>query len=108
MVRTHLRASPEAEKYDLVDLVDVLSGHGCRIGKPLALGWTKVDAGRRPDERSCHHRSFGPACDRLGGTRLVAVDRGELTTCSTWLVARGQIFCGRGGSPSGTADHHAG
>ncbi|MGH3605782.1 MAG: site-specific integrase, partial [Pseudonocardiaceae bacterium] len=40
----HMRASPEAAKYDLVDMVDVLSGLGCRIGELLALDWTKVDA----------------------------------------------------------------
>jgi hypothetical protein len=43
-LRVHLRVSPEAAKYDLVDLVDVLSGRGCRIGELLALDWTKVDA----------------------------------------------------------------
>jgi integrase len=42
-LRTHLRASKDAAKYDLVDLVDVLSGLGCRIGELLALDWTKVD-----------------------------------------------------------------
>ncbi|MFC4949969.1 site-specific integrase [Pseudonocardia sp. GCM10023141] len=39
----HLRASPDALKYDMVDLVDVLSGLGCRIGELLALDWTKID-----------------------------------------------------------------
>ena len=39
----HLCASPDAHKHDLVDLVDVLSGLGCRIGELLALDWTKVD-----------------------------------------------------------------
>jgi integrase len=43
-LRDHLRTSPTAAKYDLVDLVDVLSGLGCRIGELLALDWTKVDA----------------------------------------------------------------
>lgn len=38
-----LRRSEEAQDYDLVDLVDVLSGLGCRIGELLALDWTKVD-----------------------------------------------------------------
>lgn len=31
-LRRHLRGSDEAKKYDLVDLVDVLPGLGCRIG----------------------------------------------------------------------------
>lgn len=43
-LRKHLRASPDAQKHDLIDLVDVLSGLGCRIGELLALDWTKVDA----------------------------------------------------------------
>jgi integrase len=43
-LRVYLRTSPEAAKYDLVDMVDVLSGLGCRIGELLALDWTKVDA----------------------------------------------------------------
>jgi integrase len=42
-LRCHLRGSDEAKKYDLVDLVDVLSGLGCRIGELLAPDWTKVD-----------------------------------------------------------------
>jgi len=37
-------ASPKAERWDLIDLVDVLSGLGCRIGELLALDWrTGVD-----------------------------------------------------------------
>jgi integrase len=44
-LRKHLRASCEAHKHDLIDLVDVLSGLGCRIGELLVLDWTKVDAG---------------------------------------------------------------
>ena len=43
-LRAHLRASPAAVRHDLVDIVDVLSGLGCRIGELLALDWTKVDA----------------------------------------------------------------
>lgn len=42
-LRVHLRSSTVAVQYDLVDLVDVLSGLGCRIGELLALDWTKVD-----------------------------------------------------------------
>lgn len=38
-----LRTSADAAKYDLVDLVDVLTGVGCRIGELLALDWTRVD-----------------------------------------------------------------
>jgi integrase len=41
--RKHLRASDDAVKADLVDLIDVLSGLGCLIGELLALDWTKVD-----------------------------------------------------------------
>jgi integrase len=40
----HLRGSDVAQRFDLVDLVDALSGLGCRIGELLALDWTKVDA----------------------------------------------------------------
>jgi integrase len=42
-LRERLAASPEAIKYDLVDLTEVLSGLGCRIGELLALDWTRVD-----------------------------------------------------------------
>jgi integrase len=42
-LREFLRKSPEAKKYDLVDLVEVLSGLGCRIGELLALDWHRVD-----------------------------------------------------------------
>jgi integrase len=44
-LRTSLRDSEDARKHDLVDLVDVLSGLGCRIGELLALDWTKVTRG---------------------------------------------------------------
>jgi hypothetical protein len=40
-LREHLCVSPDAHKYDLIDLVDVLSGLGCRIGELFALDWTK-------------------------------------------------------------------
>jgi integrase len=43
-LREYLCASPDARKHDLIDLVDVLSGLGCRIGELLAFDWTKVDA----------------------------------------------------------------
>jgi integrase len=43
-LRHRLCASPDAHKHDLIDLVDALSGLGCRIGELLALDWTKVDA----------------------------------------------------------------
>ncbi|GAB3566030.1 hypothetical protein GCM10027445_12180 [Amycolatopsis endophytica] len=37
-------ASEEAQRWDLVDIVDVLSGLGCRIGELLALDWrTSID-----------------------------------------------------------------
>src|SRR5882757_755030 len=38
-----LAESKQARDYDLVDVADVLSGLGCRIGELLALDWTKVD-----------------------------------------------------------------
>lgn len=46
-LREHLCASPDAHKYDLIGLVDALSGLECRIGELLALDWTKVDAEAR-------------------------------------------------------------
>lgn len=42
-LRAFLRQSQDAQKHDLVDLVDALSGLGCRIGELLALDWTKID-----------------------------------------------------------------
>lgn len=49
-LRRHLRdalaATTDTERTrrdDLVDLVDFLSGVGCRIGEALALDWTRVD-----------------------------------------------------------------
>lgn len=42
-LRQHLDASEVANQYDIVDLVDVLSGLGCRIGELLALDWSKLD-----------------------------------------------------------------
>jgi integrase len=42
-LRGHLTDSKAAATYDLVDLVDVLSGLGCRIGELLALHWTRID-----------------------------------------------------------------
>lgn len=42
-LRAHLAQSPDAGRHDLRDLVDVLSGLGCRIGELLALDWTRVD-----------------------------------------------------------------
>lgn len=38
-----LAESADAQKYDLADLVAVLSGLGCRIGELLALDWPRVD-----------------------------------------------------------------
>lgn len=40
---TFLADSDDAKKYDLVDMVTVLSGLGCRIGELLALDWSRVD-----------------------------------------------------------------
>jgi integrase len=42
-LRIHLKASELAAEYDMIDVVDVLSGLGCRIGELLALDWTKID-----------------------------------------------------------------
>jgi integrase len=42
-LREHLAGSDDAAKYDMRDLVDVLSGLGCRVGELLALDWTRVD-----------------------------------------------------------------
>ncbi|HWE91839.1 MAG TPA: site-specific integrase [Pseudonocardiaceae bacterium] len=42
-LRAHVHESQIARDFDLVDVVDVLSGLGCRIGELLALDWTKVD-----------------------------------------------------------------
>lgn len=42
-LRGYVHASELAHRYDLVDLLDVLSGLGCRIGELLALDWTKID-----------------------------------------------------------------
>lgn len=42
-LREFLAGSDDAAKYDLRDLVDVLSGLGCRIGELLALDWTRID-----------------------------------------------------------------
>lgn len=38
-----LSSSDDARRYDLVDMVTVLSGLGCRIGELLALDWPRVD-----------------------------------------------------------------
>jgi integrase len=42
-LRAHLASSPTAAEHDLHDLVEVLSGVGCRIGELLALDWPRVD-----------------------------------------------------------------
>jgi integrase len=42
-LRAHLAAPEAAGTHDLRDLVDVLSGLGCRIGELLALDWPRVD-----------------------------------------------------------------
>jgi integrase len=39
----HMRSSELADRYDLVDFVDLESVLGARIGEALALDWTKVD-----------------------------------------------------------------
>lgn len=42
-LQAFLAGSNDAAKYDLRDLVDALSGLGCRIGELLALDWSRVD-----------------------------------------------------------------
>jgi integrase len=42
-LHTYFAESEEARDYDLVDIGDVQSGLGCRIGELLALDWTKID-----------------------------------------------------------------
>ncbi|MHA6793164.1 site-specific integrase [Pseudonocardia bannensis] len=42
-LHNYLAGSEDARKYDLVDLVDVLSGLGCRIGELLALDWRRIN-----------------------------------------------------------------
>lgn len=42
-LQSFLAESDDAAKYDLRDLVDALSGLGCRIGELLALDWSRVD-----------------------------------------------------------------
>lgn len=66
-LREYLRASPDAQKHDLIDLVDVLSGLGCRIGELLALDWTKVDA-----EAGTQHRGNGDPGAGGGADRSAA------------------------------------
>jgi integrase len=43
-LRAHLAGLLAADEYDLRDLVEVLSGVGCRIGELLALDWPRIDA----------------------------------------------------------------
>lgn len=42
-LRQLLRQSRDVAKYDLVEMVEVLSGLGCRIGELLALDWPRID-----------------------------------------------------------------
>ena len=42
-LRAHLATSDLAARHDLRDLVEVLSGLGCRIGELLALDWPRID-----------------------------------------------------------------
>jgi integrase len=42
-LRQFLRQSSDTGKYDLLDMADVLSGLGCRIGELLALDWPRID-----------------------------------------------------------------
>jgi integrase len=49
--------SQDAARADLVDMVDVLSGFGCRIGELLALDWTGID-------RSTSRRAPSPSTER--------------------------------------------
>ncbi|MGH3876049.1 MAG: site-specific integrase [Actinophytocola sp.] len=42
-LRAHMAGSTSAARNDLVDVVDVLTGVGCRIGELLALDWSKLE-----------------------------------------------------------------
>ena len=42
-LRQLLGQSRDAAKYDLVEMVEVLSRLGCRIGELLALDWPRID-----------------------------------------------------------------
>jgi integrase len=42
-LRAYLAASDDAERHDLVDIAEALSGLGCRIGELLALDWPRID-----------------------------------------------------------------
>jgi integrase len=44
-LRAHLATSEGAARNDLVDVVDVLTGVGCRIGELMALDWSKIAFG---------------------------------------------------------------
>jgi hypothetical protein len=57
-LRAHLAGLLAADEYDLRDLVEVLSGVGCRIGELLALDWPRIDADA--GTIAMRGRSFGP------------------------------------------------
>jgi integrase len=42
-MRACLAGSVDTRKYDLVDIVEALSGSGCRIGELLELEWPRID-----------------------------------------------------------------
>lgn len=42
-LRAFMRSSKRAVRADLVDIVDLLSALGCRVGELLALDWSRVD-----------------------------------------------------------------
>lgn len=42
-LRARMATSESAARNDLVDLVDVLTGVGCRIGELVALDWSKLN-----------------------------------------------------------------
>jgi integrase len=45
-LRAFMRGSKRAGRADLVDVIDLLSVLGCRVGELLALDWSRVDFGR--------------------------------------------------------------
>lgn len=66
--------SPDAERLDIVDMVDVLSGLGCRIGELLALRWgTSVD--------------FAAGTVTFAGTVIRVTGRGLLVQDHTKTIA---------------------
>lgn len=78
-LRVHLRGSQIARDFDLVDLVDVLSGLGCRIGELLKLDWTKVDdevGTIRIEGTVVTRTTLAVGCERISMTQDVSMSCG--------------------------------